>query len=644
MKVTIPTDFDLESSSIPILDDGYPLWEVNRTRASQVVMVNRSLEPALSTWNINPTTGKLSIAQKLVDTVTYWPEQCIVIESGKYIIMGGRNPSAPGGTLAQMFSLEGTTYIEVEGGLSRDNFSSMGGLSYANGILVAGGNFRPISVQPAGFKNFAWFRLSEGKFNELARPASMPARDISSLALSPNGKILAVGFSTGYHQGLFCLFEINNFKLDLVFQKTVDHPRTKSVFNPNGTSVIFAWKTNFIEVNIETYAVSREDDPGADVPLPIWGENVIFDIKISPDGRFLAIIVDADRDMGDTNDTLAIFERDSSGEWGIISGITQPHSDPSSCVFSDSSAYFYTFNYNFESHPSAYQIGEADPTTFTRLVEAIDFKDTANFYTSALSLVPTIYGYLKNDHVQRSDVLYVSEVDNNYVDPSNNDFYSIDHWTEVSVSNRHRMFDAFLNSVSTYPEITVVVVPTVTGVDSVCFFGLDAALITVRVLSSANAVVSESVNNVSGKTKLVVYLTSAMTAGQKVQAVISGSGNVSCTKMVVGEAFLCGSTKWGVEFKPINYGREQTDEFGRDFLKQGAKARRIKASGIVESSNMDATANMLENTAFIPCVFDFNGDDTDNDSLVAYGIHETPSLIFHSYNHNKINMDVRGLI
>ena len=380
-----------------------------------------------------------------------------------------------------------------------------------------------------------------------------------------------------------------------------------------------------------------------------------------PDGRHLTVLsvdgFELEQVYQETEKNIIAARYSPNGQYLAVGHIEEPYlsvlkrsgTDYSSTPISISHyPPFYAYQiawsrdskYLFIVFPSApyLWVYERDGDAFNKLSNPAVIPP-GNTYT--IEYIPST-GYYQGDIVYKGNDLYESIIHDNRGNNPDMKAPESPVWLDLGKINRWRMFDEYL---STYSEaedfIEVVLTPGEVGVDRVALFEIEAETVTVERVGSG----WETTVTLDGKTEIVIELDQAMTLGESVRVRVDDLGKtVKVGKLVLGISDTLAQTLWDVESGIADYSKRQIDEWGRAYLKQGNWAKLINATGLVASDDLDDVYRTLVKYRSTPVVWDFNGDNTDYATLVAYGIYRDSRIVLHGPNYKKLRIDILGLI
>lgn len=236
-------------------------------------------------------------------------------------------------------------------------------------------------------------------------------------------------------------------------------------------------------------------------------------------------------------------------------------------------------------------------------------------------------------------------------------------WSDQGPTNRWKMFDDKIGTVSTTPSGTssMSVELDFGRCSGLALFGLDATTLYAEVKDSAGTLIWSETTDLtrdplivswldyfvepilarteSVKTGLPIYGTSTL----KVTA-SKPSGTVGIGNLVLGRDRFIGLTKWAPTVRVIDYSRKSVDAFGNTYLKPGNWAKKIEADLYVENSQVDRVFATLAALRGIPTVFIGDNRDAGFDSLTVWGWVSDAPIVIEGPQMSTLSIEIQGLI
>ena len=273
-------------------------------------------------------------------------------------------------------------------------------------------------------------------------------------------------------------------------------------------------------------------------------------------------------------------------------------------------------------------------------------------------------GYADLDVVRLGQDLYRSLVDSNTSDPAASSTGSSPSWQLLGKINRYRMFDEFISNSSTHAEDEISVKLALSGADHVALYEVEGNVVTAEVLDREDNVLwvgsrdllAESLEFVirdiydyffapypPARRDVVIPLGIPPWGSDRVRVTISGSGRVECGRVHAGYAVNLGDLLFAPRASGMGFGRNVTDDFGRTFLRKGARVKLTSGRVHVPVGGEDAVYRELLEAMETACVWDLNNEGTRYDFLVNYGVVEDYDVVMQHERYTLLNLSIKGL-
>jgi len=231
-------------------------------------------------------------------------------------------------------------------------------------------------------------------------------------------------------------------------------------------------------------------------------------------------------------------------------------------------------------------------------------------------------------------------------------------WLDLGATNRWRMFDDKMSSVTTNPEsISLRIVPG-KAIDALAFFGIDAASVLVRVTDPYQGVVFESqVSPVStdGIDNWYDYFFSPVEimedfvvldvpAGSfgSIEIVISKPGGVARAAMlIIGKMARIGAALYGSSVGITDFSKKERDEFGNFVLVERGFSKRAEFDVAVETARVGSVQRTLARYRAKPLVWI---GEASYEGTIIYGYYRDFSLVISGPSVSDCSISVEGLI
>ena len=236
-------------------------------------------------------------------------------------------------------------------------------------------------------------------------------------------------------------------------------------------------------------------------------------------------------------------------------------------------------------------------------------------------------------------------------------------WSDQGPTNRWKMFDDKIGTVSTTPSGTssMSVELDFGRCSGLALFGLDATTLYSEVKDSAGTLIwSETtdltrdpligswldyfVEPILGRTAVVKTGLPIYGASTLKVTVSKPSGTVGIGNMVIGRDRFLGLTKWKPTVRPIDYSRKSVDSFGHTYLKPGNWAKKMDADLYVETTQVSKLLATVESLRGIPAVFIGDNRDVGLDALTVWGWVADAPIVIEYLRMSTVSIEINGLI
>lgn len=317
-----------------------------------------------------------------------------------------------------------------------------------------------------------------------------------------------------------------------------------------------------------------------------------------------------------------------------------------------------------------------------RLVRPIPI-DSSNFVSTNATITPDAekYGdewkgewisgsYNDKDVVYKDIWLYESLQDSNTNDPSESYLGESAAWFRLGKINMHKVFDEFVNTQTVGPppvgnQAVLEFIIEQPDIDSIAFFDLDAAYISVDILSPSNEVLANIEHDLWISTEDPIdwfeywygnmlpptadaFIDLGILIGEEKIRIhiinVSDTAPAKCGMICVGLSEYIADTMRSPETSILDYSRRATDDFGRTYLRKGNWAKLVSATLSVHIDMYDSVHSRLRSARGTACVWNFNQFGTNYNSLLVYGFFQDFRIILQSEKLAQCNIEIQGLI
>ncbi|WP_438282303.1 hypothetical protein [Pseudomonas alabamensis] len=231
-------------------------------------------------------------------------------------------------------------------------------------------------------------------------------------------------------------------------------------------------------------------------------------------------------------------------------------------------------------------------------------------------------------------------------------------WLDLGPTNRWRMFDDKIGTETTNPESIDLTITPGRAVDSLAFFGLDAASIYVRVVDPYQGIVYESnVSPVStdGINDWYDYFFSPVEVNEdfvllglpagsygSVEIRIAKPGGVAKVgALIVGKAAVLGEALYGTSVGINDYSRKERDDFGNMIIVERGYSKRAEFDVLVQTSMVSQVQRLLSKYRAKPIVWI---GEASFQSTILYGFYKEFNLVISGPTASDCSISVEGLI
>ena len=234
------------------------------------------------------------------------------------------------------------------------------------------------------------------------------------------------------------------------------------------------------------------------------------------------------------------------------------------------------------------------------------------------------------------------------------------NWLDDGYTNRYRMFDNTLSSVSSkMGGIELMLTPNQI-VNGIALLNVNASTVRVVMNDPVDGVVydktkelrsSSNVNDYFSyffapllsenlETAIFLDLPSKPTATITVY-VSSGAGLAEVGEVVYGVQSIVGRTNYGTAIGITSYSRKDTDEFGKVTVVKRKNSKYADYDIDIDNNNLASVQRLFSEIDSVPCVFIGN---PDMEELVVYGFYKEFKATISFPTVSKCTLRVEGLI
>jgi len=233
------------------------------------------------------------------------------------------------------------------------------------------------------------------------------------------------------------------------------------------------------------------------------------------------------------------------------------------------------------------------------------------------------------------------------------------NWLYVSATNKYRMFDNILYSVSSrVGGIHFTLTPNEV-VESLTLLNLNAYSVRVTVTDPSFGVIYDQTKLLTSVSDVVDYYTyfmSPLVAKQNTAIfadlpisptadidvyIEAGSSLVSVGEVVYGVKKAIGRTNYGTAIGIKSYSRKETDEFGNITVVKRKNSKYAEYDIDIDNYMLSDVQRFFSDIDSVPCVF--IGNET-MDELIVYGFYSDFKATISYPTHSKCTLRVEGLV
>ncbi|MCE0961807.1 hypothetical protein [Pseudomonas putida] len=231
-------------------------------------------------------------------------------------------------------------------------------------------------------------------------------------------------------------------------------------------------------------------------------------------------------------------------------------------------------------------------------------------------------------------------------------------WLDLGPTNRWRMFDDKIGTVTSNPESIDLTIAPGRAVDSLAFFGLDAASIYVRVVDPYQGIVYESVVSpvsTDGINDWYDYFFSPVEVNEdfvllglpagsygSIEIKIAKPGGIAKVgALILGKAAVLGEALYGTSVGITDYSRKERDTFGNMIIVERGYSKRAEFDVIVQTSMVSQVQRLLSKYRAKPLVWI---GEASVQSTILYGYYKEFNLVISGPTASDCSISVEGLI
>lgn len=231
------------------------------------------------------------------------------------------------------------------------------------------------------------------------------------------------------------------------------------------------------------------------------------------------------------------------------------------------------------------------------------------------------------------------------------------YWTEVSSTNRFKMFDSIVQDQTVKAGGFEVVLQSAAVINSVGFVNVDTASITVQVDDATEGTVYNQTFNMvsdSGIQDWYAYFFEPIVrddrlavtdlppyAGADITITFTDTGTAKCGVCVIGSFANLGLSQHGMNLSIIDYSTKTTDSTGRVTITPGAYSDIMEVDVVLDTSAFKQAKDVLTDVRTTPCVWIA---EDDNRGSIIFGYYREFDIILTNPTLSRCALEIEGLI
>ena len=235
------------------------------------------------------------------------------------------------------------------------------------------------------------------------------------------------------------------------------------------------------------------------------------------------------------------------------------------------------------------------------------------------------------------------------------------HWLDLGATNKYRMFDNIISSVSSRTGGIQFTLTPNQVVNSIALLNVNASTVRVVMTDPVDGVVydqTKELRSANGITDYYSYffaplvsLTDSNTAvfldlPSKPTATItvyisSGAGLVEVGEVVYGIQRVIGRTNYGTSIGIKSYSRKDVDEFGKVTVVKRKNSKYCEYDVDIDNTDLAYVQRLFQDIDSVPCLFIGN---PDMEELIVYGFYSDFKSTISFPTVSKCTLRVEGLI
>ena len=229
-------------------------------------------------------------------------------------------------------------------------------------------------------------------------------------------------------------------------------------------------------------------------------------------------------------------------------------------------------------------------------------------------------------------------------------------WQDLGATNRWRMFDEIVGTLTTNPGSVSVTIKPGAVVNSLALFNVQGESITVTmtdpvegvVYSNTISLIDTAVDNwydwffeeIESRTSVVVLDMPAYGTAN-ITVTIESSGTAAIGALVIGKLTVIGTAVYGSSVGIDDYSRKERDVFGNIIVTERAYSDTADFPVVVDTARVTKIKKMLTDIRAKPVVW--VGEET-YEATIIYGFFKSFDLVYSGPNVSDCQLSIEGLI
>jgi hypothetical protein len=231
------------------------------------------------------------------------------------------------------------------------------------------------------------------------------------------------------------------------------------------------------------------------------------------------------------------------------------------------------------------------------------------------------------------------------------------NWTEVSSTNRWKMFDAVVQDQTVNATSINTVLQSPTVVNSLALLNVNGTTVVITVTDAVEGVVYNETFNLtsySGIQDWYAYFFEpivrknqlALTdlppySNTSISVTINSGADAKVGALVIGQFADLGLSQHGASISIIDYSTKTTDAQGRVTITDGPYADKMDVDVVLDTSQIGQANTTLSSLRTTPAVWIA---EDNNDDLVIYGYYREFDIILSNPTISRLSLEIEGLV